>query len=124
MFAAKREEARKARILFTIVIFFVVCNLPRVVLNMEELVSILPLYWKSYFSNSQTNMINEEKGGSWCYSPPFWALVLGSMNKFLLTLNASVCCFVYCVICRTFRAGVSNKFKDLIQFMLKTIRYR
>lgn len=33
---AKEEEARKARILFVIVILFFICNIPRFVINLEE----------------------------------------------------------------------------------------
>ena len=121
-FLAKREEARKARILFIIVAFFVVCNSPRVVLNLEELVSIAPFYWNSLFSvdNSEKNIHYE--GDKWCYSTPIWAHILRSVSNLLLTLNASVCCFVYCVVCRTFRMAMSHNLHDLAFFILKKIR--
>ena len=121
-FLAKREEARKARILFIIVAFFVVCNLPRVVLNLEELVSIAPFYWNSLFSVDIPEKNNHYEGDKWCYSTPIWAHILRSVSNLLLTLNASVCCFVYCVVCRTFRMAMSHNLHDLAFFILKKIR--
>ena len=122
--AAKREEARKARILFGIIIIFVVCNIPRIVLNLEELAVIAPSYWKKYnfFYPHEMGTKNEEQNLPICYSPPFWVHVLGSISKFLLTLNASVCFFVYCVICRSFRSTLSKRLRKLITLMLKRFR--
>ena len=119
---AKREEARKARILFIIVAFFVVCNLPRVVLNLGELVSIAPFYWNSLFSVDDHEKKIHSEADKWCYSTPLWAHILRSISNLLLTLNASVCCFVYCVVCRTFRMAMSHKLHDLAFFILKKIR--
>ena len=120
----KREEARNARILFIIVIIFVICNIPRIVLNLEELTIIAPSYWRKYnlFNPDATEMKNEEEKQKLCYSPPFWAHILGSISKFLLTCNASVCCFVYCVICPTFRTELKTNACTLITFMLKSFR--
>ena len=114
----------KARILFAIVMFFVICNIPRIVLNLEDLVVIAPSYWSKYnfFYTQEMGIKNEEQNLPLCYSPPFWAHILGSISKFLLTLNASVCCFAYCVICRIFRSELSNRLHNLISYVLKKIR--
>ena len=113
----KREEARKAQILFAIVIFFVICNVPRTVLNLEEFVVIAPSYWRNYKHLFHGLQYKEEHVLPLCYSPPFWAHILGSISKLLLTLNASVCCFVYCIMCQTFRAELSNQCQNVINFL-------
>ena len=124
--SAKREEARKARILFTIAFFFIICNVPRIIVNLEEFVSIAPFYWKKYTStagNEQSDIKGKDSCSSWCYSPPFWAHILESISKFLLILNASVCCFVYCVICRTFRSELTAKCHKIVRFVVKIIEW-
>ena len=115
--------------------FFVVCNVPRIVLNFEELSIVAPSYWQRYnffgvngteANNTErvnaTETNNNEQNENFCYSPPFWAHVLRSISRFLLTLNASVCCFVYCIICRVFRSELQNRIQTIIAFVLKTFR--
>ena len=107
--------------MFGIVIIFVVCNVPRIILNMEELFAIAPSYWKTYNTVSSRNMTqsNLEPNEPFCYSPPFWAHILRIFSKVLLILNASVGCFVYCVMCSAFRAEMSNQFRKMITFVIK-----
>ena len=114
-FVVTREESRKAKILFGIVIFYVICNIPRVILNLEELVAIAPTYWSSF---TKTNTSDDEKEPL-CYSPPFWAHILRIISKFHLTLNASMCCFVYCLMCSNFRKEVSKQFKTVLPYLRK-----
>ena len=122
----KREEARKAQILFAIVIFFVVCNVPRTVLNLEELVVIAPSYWRNYkyLITQQMEGMNELEVPNipMCYSPPFWAHILGSISKFLLTLNASVCLFIYCVMGQIFRSKMYHQIHCVLSFLRKVFR--
>ena len=101
-------------------IFFVICNVPRIILNMEELVAVAPSYWKNYniFSTQNTTQNYEEPNKPLCYSPPFWAHILRIISKLLLILNASVGCLVYCVICSTFQAEISNQFKKLMSLFI------
>ena len=124
IFSAKREESRKAQVLFAIVIIFVVCNVPRIILNMEELSAITPSYWNSYNPISKGNS-SEEAIKTFdaisCYSAPFWAHILNSISKLLLTFNASVGCFVYCMICSRFREEMSNGFTRMIVRIKKII---
>ena len=111
--------------LFTIAFLFIICNVPRIIVNLEEFVSIAPFYWKKYTStagNEQSDINGKESCRSWCYAPPFWAVILESISKFLLILNASVCCFVYCVICRTFRSELAAKCHKIVRFVVKIIK--
>ena len=116
MALVKREESRKAQILFAIVIFFVVCNVPLTVLNIEEFTALVPPYWQNY-KHILSSTRNETTVVPFCYSPPFWADVLGSISKLLLTLNASMCTFMYCAMCQIFRNEISTKFHTAIKFL-------
>ena len=121
--SAKQEEGRRAKILFAIVIFFVICNTPRVILDLEEFVVIAPSYWykyKSFFIHQSD--IESTAMKPLCYSPPFWARILHSISKFLLTLNASSGCLVYCAMCKIFRTELKNSCQNVIKFTSKTFR--
>ena len=122
-FSAKREEGRRAKILFGIVIFFVICNTPRVILDFEEFVVIAPSYWNAY-KNIFDHEIQTDSPLSkpLCYSPPFWARILHSISKLLLTLNASSGCLVYCAMCKIFRATLINSFHNAVKFTTKVFR--
>lgn len=74
---AKEEEAKKAKILFAIVILFSVCNIPRIVLNFEETYS----YW--------THKALQQQGSPECNAVPLWALMLNILSQLLLTINAT-----------------------------------
>ena len=121
MIAAKREEGRRAKILFAIVIFFVVCNTPRVILDLEEFVVIAPSYLDKYISIlDQQNHAYVSPLKPLCYSPPFWARILHSVSKFLLTLNASSGCLVYCAMCKIFRKELLNTCQNVFNFITKS----
>ena len=115
--SAKREEAWKAKILFVIVIFFVICNLPSTVLNLEELVKIIPAYYRHLVVTYHNEVSPKEVEKRLCYSPPFWALILGSISKSLLTLNASICTVIYCAMGQLFRSQLSNRLKKIVAIM-------
>ena len=108
--------------MFAIVIFFVTCNVPRAVLDFEEFVMIAPTYWDKYKSMLNSQLKDEEPILPLCYSPPFWAHILQSISKFLLTLNASSCCFVYCVMCQKFRTELSDTCQNFLNFIIRIIR--
>ena len=95
-----------------------VCNIPRTVLNLQELAVIAPSYWRNYnefLMNSSTSPKGEAISAlPLCYSPPFWAHILGSISKIFLTLNASIGCFVYCVMCQIFRKEMSIMLHNVI----------
>ena len=93
---AKAEEASKARILFVIVALFFVCNVPRTILNLEELIAQLRHYlWPGPCSQ---------------YKPPFWTLILNSFSQVFLNVNGSLVSVIYCVMCKTFRMEVKQRF--------------
>ena len=100
-----------------------VCNIPRTVLNLQEFVIVAPSYWRNYNNlifNSSTPTKNDNVTAlPLCYSPPFWAHILGSVSQFLLTLNASICCLVYCVMCQIFRNEMSKKLHNVITTIRK-----
>lgn len=85
---AKEEEAKKAKILFVIVILFLACNTLRLVLNVQEMAT-MHVYRAAF-----------DLG---CNPVPFWVMVTNTVSKFLLTLNAALGVPVYCVMSRDFR---------------------
>lgn len=85
---------------------------------MEELAVIAPSYSRK-IANERNEEMNDQQ---LCYSPPFWAHILGIISKFLLTVNASVCCFVYCVMSPTFREEISKALINLMSRFSKIIR--
>ena len=102
-----------------------VCNVPRIILNMEELRAISPSYWTKFnflATQNLTDKSEETLDAISCHSPPFWAHILRSVSKLLLTFNASVGCFVYCMMCSRFRDQMSNCFTNLIYSMNKIVR--
>ena len=122
-FADKRGDLITAQILLAIVIFFFIFDVPKAVLNLEELVAIVPLYWRNYKS-TVFGSLDKNEGDTVlpiCYSPPFWAHILGSISHLFLTLNASICCFVYCSICREFRKEFVSKLKGMIFYVKRTL---
>ena len=91
-------------------------------LSLEQLVSLVPFYWNNLFSSDDPEENEHFEGDKWCYATPIWALILRSFSDLLLTLNASVCCFIYCVVCRTLRITIFNRMHDLAFFIRKKIR--
>ena len=121
-FIAKRDEGRSAKILFAIVIFFVICNVPRAMLDLEEFAVIAPSYWAKYKPVFNRQLKDDAPILPLCYSPPFWAHILQSVSKFLLTLNASAGCFIYCVLCKGFRKELSHTCQYFISVIMKLFR--
>ena len=108
--AVRREETRKAMVLFGIVISFTLCNVPRIILNIEELGAMALNYYKLL------KIEDDDPNGQVlkpCFQANFWAHILKIISKLLLTLNASSCCFVYCVMCPVFREEISLQFKSI-----------
>ena len=136
--SAKFDEAMKARALFAIVFIFVLCNLPRIILNLEEGISAAISYHDSYYAISNQDLQPEINTGATsialnatvstsskrCYLPAFWSYILNHINNFLLTLNASVCSIIYCLICRRFRTELRYQFHNLCHITFATIFHR
>ena len=101
---------------------FVTCNVPRAVLDLEEFFVIAPSYWNKYKPIFNGPLEDEAPILPLCYSPPFWAHILQSVSKLLLTLNASAGSFIYCVLCRAFRAELSNTCSNFVNAIMKFFR--
>nr|XP_040583812.1 FMRFamide receptor-like [Lepeophtheirus salmonis] len=82
------EENRAAIVLFFIVVMFLICSLPRVILNLYEVLKLNML--RAVVSNK-------------CYTLPLWVDLLSSVSIALLVINSSINFFVYCFVNRTFR---------------------
>ncbi len=88
MSAIKREEEHKARILFAIIAAFAAFNMPRFVLNFEELLA------------SRDYAFSLRRG---CMAHPAWALILNHCSELAICANASLGFVVYCVMSTDFR---------------------
>lgn len=86
--AQKAEETRQAIVLFAIVILFVCCHALRILLNVNELLTLEVV--RASIKNG-------------CFGVPFWALIGVAVSHFLITVNSSVNFFIYCFMCTTFR---------------------
>ena len=62
--------------------------------------------------HTETNMTK-------CYSSPFWSYIVNHISHFLLTLNASACGIIYCVMCRTFRTELLNQLYHIFGLQLQ-----
>ena len=88
MHKIKREEERKARILFVIILIFLACNTLRFILNFEEC-----LAGRDYAAAALAG----------CTIHPFWALVMNHCSQLLICINSSLGFVVYCVMSQEFR---------------------
>ena len=88
------KELRQAIVLFVIVILFLTCHVPRVVLNIVEFVSL------------EERLQKTQHG---CPPLRFWVLVAYPISHFLLKLNASVNFFVYAIFDARFRKVIRSK---------------
>ena len=79
---------RQAIVLFAIVILFVCCHALRILLNVNELLTL------------QVVRASIKNG---CFGVPFWALIGVAVSHFLITVNSSVNFFIYCFMSPTFR---------------------
>ena len=102
--AQKAEETRQAILLFAIVILFVCCHSLRILLNVNELLTLKVV--RSSIKNG-------------CFGVPFWALVGVPVSHFLITFNSSVNFFIYCFMCTTFRRILLANIKKVKNHILK-----
>ena len=84
----RAKELQLSFALFAVVICFVICNLLRILLNIDELV---------IFKMAQAS---EQNG---CLGFQYWSLFAVSISKFLLALNSSGNFFIYCITSSEFR---------------------
>ena len=96
----RREEKHKTKILFFIVVNFVMCNMLRIILNFEEGIAQRDYHFALKYN---------------CNCDPFWTLVTNTISQFLVLCNASVGFVIYCLVSKEFRAEVRVKFVTLCQ---------
>ena len=82
------EETRQAVVLIVIVLLFLVCNVPRIVLNFFEVLTAASF---------------KENMGNKCFRLPLWVEIMTSVSLILITFNSSVNFFIYCFFNTTFR---------------------
>ena len=86
----KRAAEDKLSIIFLgIVIFFLICHVPRIFLALQEAYTI------------RNSMACRNAGQN---SFPFWSLVLSIFNHILLVLNSSLNSAIYCIFSSKYRA--------------------
>lgn len=82
------EDNRQALVLFSIVIIFLISNVPRIALNLHEVFTI-----EQY----------KEDVSHGCIHLPFWVLLSGTVSQLLMVVNSSINFFIYCVMSALFR---------------------
>ena len=90
----KHEETKQAIVLFAIVVLFMICHAVRIVLNIHEVFNIEEI---------RISMLNG------CYGQGLARFLGTSISHFLITLNASVNFFIYCLMSEPFRQTLRTK---------------
>ena len=106
----------KSRMLIVIVVSFLVCSLPRVILNVVELVQVLS--W--CISHALERGVFPE--GSACLQMPAWTYFVRHLSHLLMTLNASMGFLIYCLASKFFFAELKfqwSKFCELCAYKCK-----
>ena len=94
----KAKETHHAIILFVIVACFITCHTLRVIINLQEIIT-LPQVKKSLQNG--------------CYGFPFWILLCASISRFLMTVNSSSNFLIYCLMCQNFRKILKCLYQSL-----------
>jgi hypothetical protein len=114
------EEIHQSRILFIIVAVFLICSLPRAILNLVEFEFVFVRYFAGQASTDSGNVAGQTStdAGNFagqmdvaCFDPPVWSVILNHVSSFLMTLNASLGFFIYCLICKQFRKELKRKLR-------------
>ena len=84
---------QQTMILFSIVMFFGVFHILRIVLNVEEFL---------YFDERKAA---KEKGCEWLQ---YWTIIASPISHFLLQINSSVNFVIYCYFNKSFRSETSS----------------
>ena len=79
------EDITACIILISIVVIFLICHTPRIIMNINEFINI------EIFHQCKAVHL------------PIWALVTVDVSKFALILNSSISFFVYCLVGKRFR---------------------
>jgi len=101
----RRQTNYSALTLTSIVIMYIICNIPRLVLNLAE--------------HLLQDEMRDNMDRCGCKKEPKWFTILCSISHFLLTVNSSANFIIY--------GSTENKFKktlkDLIQSLTKRVRF-
>lgn len=95
------KDFKMAMIMVAIVMVFLLCHLPRILLNIFEMT----------FS-SKIETCGEK------FMPPTWFLCLVSCSNFLVVLNSSINIIIYCVIGEGFRDALARSLKQRLTTMM------
>jgi hypothetical protein len=101
-----KDMIQQTMVLFAIVILFLLCHILRIILNIEEFVSL--------------HEINKAKKDN-CTWLQFWTLVAVPISHMLLQINSSINLFIYCCCNKSFRNVLKSKISGLI-FLLRIQR--
>ena len=86
------------------ILVFLVCHLPRLLLNIHELATI------------QHAMICQSAG----MEPfPMWSLITISCSHFLLVVNSSTNIFIYCFLSSKFREECAKVYQSILRKVCK-----
>ena len=105
-----------SRMLIVIVVLFLICSLPRFILNLVELVLALSWYFNKNLGG-QSNSMNIS-----CLEMPAWTFVMSHVSSLLMTINASSGFLIYCMACQTFLEELKSQLRKLSQFCLSLCR--
>ena len=104
-----RKDLHLTKIVFTIVLVFLLLNLPRLLLGMFEISRQLVSFDYSYFLHNFGNFryslmvacFNTPAGR---YVGPEWQLLVDMLARYLAVLNSSINFIIYCVAGKQFRS--------------------
>merc|ERR1712224_1036398 len=86
-------------VLFAIVILFLLFHILRILLNIEEFLSLLKM-----------NQAEKEN----CKWLPFWTMIAVPVSHTLLQINSSINLFIYCFCNKSFRNVFLMKLRSLV----------
>ncbi len=95
------------RLLFITVAAFLICSIPRTILNFAEMFNMIELYYLKYFMPEvEVQDIN-------CQNPPLWAYILRHVSSLLMALDASLGFLIYSIACKQFRGELKTLFQSI-----------
>jgi hypothetical protein len=122
------DERHQSKILFIIVAVFLLCSLPRAILNLVEFEHMFSLYYLAYFVADTEDIVLRVQASQTeeeiaCFYPPFWFVLFTNVSSLFMTVNASLGFLIYCFGCSQFRAELSERMKRFKNYLrTKNIR--
>ena len=111
------DDKHQSKLLFIIVAVFLLCSLPRAILNLVEFEHMFSLYYLAYFVPEEEVVIKvkeaELEDEIACFYPPFWFVLFTNVSSLFMTINASLGFLIYCLGCSLFRAELSARIRRL-----------